>query len=183
MATDEGSSFWMTLPGMLTAIAALVTAGTGLLIALSQVGLLGDDSSSGGAGDSSATAPSPAGQAPSEGGEDNRVDGALVGSWRGVASSPEEKAPFRVDLQITGSCRLDEECGTIHVSSQPCTGRVTLVGIEARVYEFYVDDFMADSSSSGCDAGAGDFFELLDDDTLKYTTDYNDAVGLLDKRS
>ena len=87
MATDEGSSFWMTLPGMLTAIAALVTAGTGLLIALSQVGLLGDDSSSGGAGDSSATAPSPAGQAPSEGGEDNHVDSALVGSWRGVASS------------------------------------------------------------------------------------------------
>jgi hypothetical protein len=39
----KGPSFWVTLPGALTAIAGLVTAVTGLLIALNQVGVMGTD--------------------------------------------------------------------------------------------------------------------------------------------
>ncbi len=36
----EQASFWRTIPGLLTAIAAVVTAVTGLLVALPKVGLL-----------------------------------------------------------------------------------------------------------------------------------------------
>jgi hypothetical protein len=43
MAQQDGSktqSWWQTFPGMLTAVAALITALTGLLVALHQAGLL-----------------------------------------------------------------------------------------------------------------------------------------------
>ena len=36
----EQASFWRTIPGLLTAVAAVVTAVTGLLVALPKVGLL-----------------------------------------------------------------------------------------------------------------------------------------------
>lgn len=40
-AEGNGPNFWVTLPGVLTAVAGLVTAVTGLLIALNQVGVIG----------------------------------------------------------------------------------------------------------------------------------------------
>ena len=39
---NEKHSFWSTIPGMLTGLAAIITAIGGLLIAVSQIGLLGD---------------------------------------------------------------------------------------------------------------------------------------------
>jgi hypothetical protein len=48
MSTDgKGPNFWVTMPGVLTAIAGLVTAVTGLLIALNQVGVIGADDTAG----------------------------------------------------------------------------------------------------------------------------------------
>jgi hypothetical protein len=41
MADDKPASWWTTMPGMLTAVAALVTAGTGLLLGLNQIGVIG----------------------------------------------------------------------------------------------------------------------------------------------
>ena len=38
-------SWWLTLPGILTASAGVITAITGLLLGLNQAGLLGDDDS------------------------------------------------------------------------------------------------------------------------------------------
>lgn len=40
MANDTRGGWWTTAPGLLTAVAALITAGTGLLLALNEVGLL-----------------------------------------------------------------------------------------------------------------------------------------------
>lgn len=39
---NDKRSFWSTIPGLLTGIAAIITAAGGLLIALSQTGYLGD---------------------------------------------------------------------------------------------------------------------------------------------
>jgi hypothetical protein len=44
---EKGGSWWLTLPGLLTGAAAVVTAVTGLLLGLHQVGWLGDDGGSG----------------------------------------------------------------------------------------------------------------------------------------
>jgi hypothetical protein len=41
--TDKAGSWWLTLPGLLTGGAAVVTAVTGLILGLHQVGWLGDD--------------------------------------------------------------------------------------------------------------------------------------------
>ena len=43
----KGPNFWATMPGALTAIAGLVSAVTGLLIAANQVGLIGGDHTAG----------------------------------------------------------------------------------------------------------------------------------------
>jgi hypothetical protein len=54
--------------------------------------------------------------------------------------------------------------------------------VAGSTYEFDVDNFTSDSSSD-CTAGGGDFFELVDEGTLRYTTDYADIEGVLDKVS
>ena len=38
---ENGKGFWTTLPGILTAVAALITALTGLLVGLQQAGIIG----------------------------------------------------------------------------------------------------------------------------------------------
>ena len=65
------------------------------------------------------------------------------------------------------------------MSSTPCTGQVTLWTVVDGKYEFYVDDFTGDSTS-GCYPGPGEFFELIDEATLRYTTDYS-VAGVLHK--
>jgi len=44
---SEKRSFWSTMPGVLTGIAAIITAIGGLVLTLSQTGLLGDNSNKG----------------------------------------------------------------------------------------------------------------------------------------
>ena len=175
--------FWTTLPGVLTAVAGLMTAVTGLLVALDQVGVIGTDRTTEGspnAPTAGVKTSSPSPSASRGAGGDGEGD-ALVGTWRGVATSADGTDPFDVQLEIAAPCRYRQPCGTISVSSTPCTGRVTLWAVRSRTYEFYVDRFTADSSSD-CSPGAGDFFELVGNGTLKYTTGYSDAVGVLHKR-
>jgi hypothetical protein len=47
---DKAGSWWLTLPGLLTGAAAVVTAVTGLLLGLHQVGWIGADDASGSKG-------------------------------------------------------------------------------------------------------------------------------------
>jgi hypothetical protein len=164
------------MPGIITAIAGLVTAVTGLLLALNRIG-------DGGAGQSidpqttgaSTSTPSESVDSGAEGAGD-----ALVGSWAGTAAS-DGGGPFHVRLEVTSPCRLRAPCGTIAVSSTPCRGHVTLWTVRSQTYEFYVDEFTGDSSPD-CTPGAGDFFERVDDGTLRYTTGYDAGIeGVLHK--
>jgi len=182
VSTDGNpSGFWTTLPGILTAVAGVITAVTGLLVVLLQTG--------GGDGEGTPDGPSPpivasSSQSPSTGGAtDLEGEGdALAGTWRGTAAQTDGSSPFSVRLEIAAPCRLREACGTISVSSTPCRGRATLWTVHARSYEFYVDKFTGDSSPD-CSSGAGDFFRLLGDGTLRYTASYADVVGILHKAS
>jgi hypothetical protein len=190
---DDGQRFWTSMSGILTALVVLLTAGACLLFVLVQAGVFGDDSSgtaspaadaptsSSAATSPSATTPqssstvSPS-QSPGLGSQDPGA--TLAGTWSGRAASAD--GDFDVVLTIEPTCALRKPCGSIHVSSAPCTGRVRLWTIEDTTYEFYVDRFSEDSSPD-CTAGPGEFFERVDDDHLRYTTDYSDAVGLLQR--
>ena len=175
-------SFWATFPGVLTAVAGLVSAGTGLLVALNQVGVLGSDEDEGTPG--AVVAPSESTSVSASSAPSETVDPAagagdvLAGTWRGVAAGPGGADEFEVVLEIEAPCRLRETCGVISVSSAPCIGRVKLWSVRSQTYELYVDRFTADSSPD-CTPGAGDFVELLGDGTLRYSTNYSDAVGVL----
>jgi hypothetical protein len=175
--TESGNqSFWTTLPGILTAIGTVITAATGLLIALNQAGLMSPadstvTTSTSTPATSGSTSPSPT--APTDG-------TALVGTWKGTAVVPGQAGSFAVRLEITSPCRLKQPCGTIFVGSLPCSGRATLWGIRSHAYEIRTDHF-TDGSAAGCTPGAGDFFRLRDDGTLRYTTGYDDTRGVLYK--
>jgi hypothetical protein len=190
---DQPRSFWTGANGIVTAVAALLTAGAGLLVALFQVGVMGDDRSSAAPPAAEVTAaPSstppttspPASTPPASASASPVADldgpgATLAGAWSGIATNSE--GGFDVELTIDPSCALRKPCGSMYVSSVPCTGRVRLWRVKSTTYEFYVDRFSGDSSPD-CNAGAGEFFERVDDGHLRYTTDYSDAVGLLQRK-
>jgi hypothetical protein len=192
MSNDDGNqSFWTSLSGILTGLVVLLTAGACVLFVLVQTGVLGDDDSGGAspatqAPTSPAATPSatPSGTATAADPTETTASGAegpgasLAGTWTGTAASAD--GDFDVVLTIEPGCALKKPCGSIHVSSAPCTGRVRLWGVEEATYEFYVDRFSGDSSAD-CSPGPGEFFEQVDADHLRYTTDYSDAVGLLQR--
>jgi hypothetical protein len=172
----KGPSFWTTLPGILTAVAALITAVTGLLVALGQAGLLGGGTTNDNpdAAASTSSESPPAASVTTVQGEGD----ALAGTWQGRAAQADGRKPFDVRLEVAAPCVLKKPCGVIAVSAAPCSGRATLWTVNSTTYEFYIDEFTA-GSSPDCTSGAGDFFHLLDDGTLEYTTDYSDVSGLL----
>ncbi len=177
MTTDgKSGGFWTTLPGILTAVAGLVTATTGLLVVLNQTGVLGSAATpDGGTETVASVSPTSEPTATTPGAAGDR----LAGVWVGTAA-PADGDAFDVRLEIAAPCRVEKPCGTITVTSLPCTGRVTLRSVEADTFEFYVDNFTRGSSPQ-CTPGAGDYFELVGDRTLEYTTDYADITGELHK--
>jgi hypothetical protein len=180
---DSKPSFWVTVPGMLAAVAAVITALTGVVVAAnsggggggevasdvtrSSAGPADANSASSGVTSSSATGSSVSSSRSAAGGEGD----VLAGTWTGQARWRSE-APFRVRLVITAPCWVTEPCGTLYVSSDPCWGKVSLLGVRRGVFELSVDRFTGRSAPS-CRPGYGEFFELLDDGTLRYTTDYH----------
>jgi len=177
-APGKGSSFWTTLPGILTAVAAVITAITGLLVALGQSGLL----EGGTANDDPTAAASTPPESPATASSADAEGDVLAGTWQGRAAPGDGGKVFDVRLEIATPCLLKQPCGTISVSSTPCTGRATLWTVRSTTYEFYVDEF-SPGSSPDCDEGPGDLFRVLDEDTLEYTTDYSDVSGLLHRVS
>lgn len=71
-STPASGSWWKTVPGMLTAAAALISAVTGLLVALNQGGLLGDRA--GAARAPAAATESRGSAAPTDGGRTTATD-------------------------------------------------------------------------------------------------------------
>ena len=103
--------------------------------------------------------------------------------WSGPGPAPPSSraaVPSTSGWTSRAPCRLGEPCGTIYVSSLPCEGRASLATVVDQTYEFNVDNFTAESSSD-CTPGGGDFFEVVNNSTLRYTTDYADIEGVLRK--
>jgi hypothetical protein len=94
----------------------------------------------------------------------------MMGDWSGQAKDAHGDT-FQVAVHIDKPCTPDQPCGTIHVSSGPCTGELTLASQQGPDREFSVDHFSKDSADQ-CSAGAGEHFRLQADGTLRYTTDY-----------
>ena len=88
MAGDKPTTWWMTLPGLLTALAAVITAFTGLLLGLGQIGVFDRPSA-----DSSAAigAQDPAGSAPS---------GAAAGSSTATSTGSSATGPYEATLPL-----------------------------------------------------------------------------------
>jgi hypothetical protein len=191
---DNRPSFWASLRGVLTVLAGLVSAVTGLLVSLNLIGVLGDEENDEQPNSVvESTSPTPSStpsstdsqtpsQAPTESASSAAagVGDALAGSWRGIAAGPDGADQFEVVLEIVAPCHVRKPCGSISVSSAPCTGRVRLWNVQSQTYELYVDRFTANSSPD-CTPGAGDFVELQGDGTLRYFTSYSDAVGTLER--
>ena len=160
MAQDKQGSFWLTLPGMLTGAAAVVTAVTGLILALNQVGIFSEDEPAG----VSATAAS-------------QTADEIAGRWIGTAASAGEDV-FEISLDVSIGCTVGARCGTIAVSSVPCEGEITLESVSGEDYEFSVDNFSSDSGPT-CTPGAGEIFRQSGADTLSYRTTYAPITGTL----
>jgi hypothetical protein len=187
MSDDEGQGLRTGMNGILTALVVLLAGGAVLLFVLVQGGVLGDDGSGTApeAADTPTSPPATTPEADSTTSPGQSADAGssgpasvLAGTWSGVATSAD--GDFDVVLTIEPSCALRKPCGSIHVSSAPCTGRVRLWGVDGTTYEFYVDRF-SDDSSPDCSEGAGEFFEQVNAEQLRYTTDYSDAVALLQR--
>ena len=167
-SNEQSGGFWRTLPGVLSAIAALVTALTGLVIGLNQIGLFGSDDTP--TSNVSVTASS------EEALPDTATANAVAGTWSGTIN-PGDDDEFGLQVNIARNCGLKDTCGSIRVPT-PCFGDLSFARVVGDTYEFSVDHFDA-SSSKKCTPGAGEFFEPRGDDTLLYTTDYSHARGVL----
>jgi hypothetical protein len=163
---DESGSFWRTLPGILSAVAALITAVAGLIVGLNAVSSSGDNAKPTTAGSAISPRPRPA------------LADALAGTWSGKAKQG-KNATFDVELTIAKGCAIKETCGSISVSNTPCFGDLSLKAISGDRYEFSVDHFSAGSAKK-CTPGAGEYLKRYGDDALLYTTGYDTSIrGIL----
>ncbi|HEX5126249.1 MAG TPA: hypothetical protein VFW00_05885 [Rhodocyclaceae bacterium] len=173
MADETSKSWWQTLPVILGGIAALITAITGLITALSKThvshALPAIPASA-----QVAVAPKPAAAA--------ETTIKIAGKWSGQASESAQKK-FLIALFVKDDCKLNEKCGRIAVSegAGPCFGEISLKQEVDGDYEFSVDNFDARSKKSVCTPGAGEHFRLGNDGKLLYRTSYSQATGTLSK--
>jgi hypothetical protein len=165
--------FWQTLPGVLTAIATVLTAVTGLLIAFGQLGLFDrEDGNTAPNGQSSTAISTP--------GDTAENADPVSGTWSGEATQG-SGGSFEVRLEIKEGCEIAERCGSISVSHVPCFGDLSFYEVSRGRYEFSVDNFSGDSGTS-CTPGAGEYLTPQEDGTLLYTTGYDPNIrGTLQK--
>lgn len=164
---NEPGGFWRSIPGIVSAVAALITAVTGLIIGLSQIGGSGkhEPPSQGRAGGTTtAAAPTTADD--------------VAGTWSGRVRRGKDQV-FELQLDIAKGCGLTERCGSISVSDPHCFGDLSLKQVVGDRYEFSVDHFSA-ASSSRCTPGAGEYLVRHGEDALLYTTGYDSTIrGIL----
>ncbi|MGH9840943.1 MAG: hypothetical protein ACREEM_19485 [Blastocatellia bacterium] len=152
---QKPQGWWQTLPGILTAIAAIITAVTGLIAVLYKTGVFDGKT------------------LPNVG---NPME--IAGKWSGQAKDP-SGTTFQVEVDIYSSCKLNEKCGTISVSHVPCYGEIFLKEAGGGDYEFHVDNFDNRSDLKTCQPGAGEHFKLLADGKLSYVATYSGATAVL----
>lgn len=103
----------------------------------------------------------------------------IAGKWSGLALA--SGGQFQINVEITSTCQFNQKCGTISVSNVPCYGEIFLKQTNNGSYEFHVDNFDSRSDLKNCQAGAGEYFKLLTDGKLSYSTGYSDATATLEK--
>jgi hypothetical protein len=166
---EQSSGFWRTLPGILSAVAAFVTALTGLIVGLNAVGILGDNQDSA-RQDSAAGVGRPR--------PHPLTADAVAGPWSGKVRQGRSNV-YELQLYIRKGCTVKETCGSVSVSHVPCFGDLSLKEISGDRYEFSVDHFSA-ASAATCTPGAGEYLTPRGDDSLVYTTGYDRSVrGIL----
>lgn len=193
MSTEpETAGWWRTLPGALTATAGVVTALTGLIVALHQTGIIGSDASATHgvehpapqASVTQSSAVSSAVESPRAPAIESPQAPAIelaqmpaspsvvpfAGKWKGSATD-DQGHTFSISIDVAAACTPNHGCGTIDVPSVPCHGVLALAGKVQDTFEFRVDHFTK-GSSSACTPGAGEHFALLADGTVLYTTTY-----------
>jgi hypothetical protein len=152
-------------------VAAFVTALTGLVIGLSQVGLFSADKHD------TSTQPNKASSLERPRAHQPTAD-AVAGTWSGKVKQGRSNV-FELQLSIAKGCELKATCGSISVSSVPCFGDLSFKGVAAERYEFSVDHFSA-ASGKACTPGAGEYLTAHGDDGLLYTTGYDRSIrGIL----
>jgi hypothetical protein len=169
--SERDESFWRTLPGILSAVATVVTALTGLIIGLNQAGLFsadGQDASTQPNAASSIERPRP----------QRQTANAVAGTWSGKFHQDRTRS-YELQLTIAKGCTVKATCGSVSSSQVPCFGDLSFKGVEGERYEFSVDHFSATSGKS-CTPGAGEYLTPHGDDALLYTTGYDPSVrGIL----
>jgi hypothetical protein len=98
----------------------------------------------------------------------------IAGAWSGNAADG-AGGHFDVVLDIRTGCGIGQRCGSIHVSSNNCTGDLSLYAINRSGYEFSVNNFSA-ASGPECSPGAGEYLQPLEKGSLLYTTGYNPGI-------
>jgi hypothetical protein len=162
----EPRGFWLTLPGILSAVAALVTAVTGLILGLNG---LGQSDKKGPEHQTQATTVEPPRPLTAD---------DIAGAWSGRVRQGPGKL-FELQLDIAKGCGLKETCGSISRSDPNCFGDISLKRIAGERYEFSVDHFSA-ASARACMPGAGELLMRHGDDALLYTTSYDLSIrGIL----
>lgn len=171
---QQPQGFWRTIPGVLTAVATIITAVTGLLIAFGQLGLFEQDD------DGAPIGGQPETLTPQVDDHPDITADPISGIWSGEATQG-TGGDFDVRLEIRKGCALNERCGTISVSNVPCFGDLFFHDFSVGRYEFSVQNFSA-GSGQDCAPGAGEFLMPQGDGTLLYTTGYDPAIrGILYK--
>ncbi|NKX54185.1 hypothetical protein [Arthrobacter mobilis] len=100
------ASWWTTMPGILTAAAALITAVTGLVVGLAQAGLLGRPGPEPGPAASSPAAPGPAETPAGTSGRDGASGPdkpAGSGGWEATVPTGEPIRSGTVEYVVTGA--------------------------------------------------------------------------------
>ena len=100
------SSFWTTIPGILTGFAATITAIGGLVTVLNQVGIFGRSAEDRPIDPSSPTSVS------------------IAGKWNGTVQTATGRT-VEIDLSVDSECRIGKVCGTLK-SSAGCSGKLFL---------------------------------------------------------
>ena len=108
--TNKKNSFWTTIPGYLTAFAAVITAVAGLLTALDQIGFL------------------------DIGGLFSKNEYSLGGAWEGIIQSETSDSKTKVELFLETTCELGDICGTISTPAR--SAELQLVNVDGKTYEF-----------------------------------------------
>lgn len=138
MVEGRRAGFWSSAPGIMTAIAALITAATGLLLGLNQVGWLNASSAS---TTSAASTRAPSVAAPSPSSSVRPATGTLPASGSSSAGSA---TAYRVAIPLAKEFRVgDISYEVLAATARPdADGKLALVmSLRGRSYQAYDANF------------------------------------------